>query len=36
MILHEYTSDQYDSDEIFYTNELSNIDDDEYNTDYED
>ena len=32
MILH----DQYDPDELFYTNELSNIDDDEYNTDYED
>ena len=32
MILHN----QYDLDELFYTNELSNIDDDEYNTDYED
>ena len=28
-------NDQYDPDEMFYTNELSNIDD-EYNTDYED
>ena len=27
-------NDQYDPDELFYTNELSNIDD-EYNTDYE-
>ena len=29
-------NDQYDPDELFYTNDLSNIDDDEYNTDYED
>ena len=28
-------NDQYDPDELFYTNELSNMDD-EYNTDYED
>jgi|694.fasta_scaffold75413_2 hypothetical protein len=35
-ILHEYTNDQYDPDELFYTNELSNIDDEEYNSDYDD
>ena len=35
-IPHGYVSSHFDPDELFYSNELNNMDDNEYNTDYED
>ena len=35
-IMHNHRSQHNDSDELFYTNEFNNLEDEEYNTDYED